>query len=62
MVLADTKQLKWKKPNGNILMTNDTEASIEYCTALGFEQVKPGRKKAEAEKAAEEIVEQEAAQ
>lgn len=39
--------IKWIKPNGNEITTNDLEATIEYCESLGFkregEKKKAGR-------------------
>jgi hypothetical protein len=39
--------VKWKKPNGNIIETNDEEATLKEAVKLGWEQVKdkPKRKK-----------------
>ena len=34
--------MKWTKPNGNEIETNDEEATIEYCESLG--RVKEGEK------------------
>lgn len=35
--------MKWIKPNGSEIEVNDNEATIEYCTSLGWK--KAGEKK-----------------
>lgn len=39
--------IKWEKPNGNEIETNDREETVEYCKSLGWvkagEKRKPGR-------------------
>lgn len=30
--------IKWIKPNGNEIETNDEKATIEYCESLGWER------------------------
>jgi len=34
------KKIKWKKPNGNEIETNDDDAHREYCKSLGWKEVK----------------------
>lgn len=40
--------IKWTKPNGNSIETNEEKATIEYCESLGWtkaeEKKKPGPK------------------
>lgn len=31
--------ISWKKPNGNLIRTNDDKAHKEYCEGLGWKQV-----------------------
>ena len=39
--------IKWKRPSGNMIETNDTDASIEYAVSNDWEQAdKPKPKKA----------------
>lgn len=35
--------MKWTKPNGTVIKTNDTKETIAYCESLGWkvEKVKP---------------------
>jgi hypothetical protein len=50
--------IKWLRPSGTEIETNDRDVTIEYCESLGFEKVnepkeapkkKAGRSKKEAE-------------
>lgn len=41
--------MKWTKPNGNVIETNDKPATIAYCEKLGWKRAtvkKAARKKA----------------
>ena len=33
--------IKWTRPSGSTIETNDSKATIEYAVANGWEQVKP---------------------
>lgn len=44
--------ITWTKPNGNKITTNDEEANVEYCEALGFKRVAEEVEKAPAKKPA----------
>lgn len=37
--------MKWIKPSGIKIETNDKEATIEYCKSLGWKEDKPEIKK-----------------
>jgi len=37
--------MKWKKPNGSEIETNDDEATIEYCKSLKWKEVKTKKPK-----------------
>jgi hypothetical protein len=32
--------MKWTKPNGNEIETNDEKATVDYCESLGWEEKK----------------------
>ncbi len=32
--------IKWTKPNGNKITTNDEKATVEHCESLGWKPVK----------------------
>ena len=38
--------MKWKKPNGTRIETNDMKETLEYCRSLGWEEVDEETKKA----------------
>jgi hypothetical protein len=38
------KKIKWKRPSGSTLETNDSEETIKYLESLGYEQIKRGPK------------------
>ena len=40
------KLIKWKRPSGQPLQTNDDKETVKYLESLGYEQIKPGRKPA----------------
>lgn len=45
------KTIKWTKPSGLKIETNDMDTTVEYCKSLGWKQEngkKPGRPKADA--------------
>lgn len=44
--------MKWVKPNGNKIETNDDLATIRFCKKMGWEQEKAPVKKAAKKKAA----------
>jgi hypothetical protein len=33
--------IKWKRPSGSIIETNETDETIEHAVKSGWEQVKP---------------------
>jgi hypothetical protein len=37
-------KIKWKRPSGVPLETNDMKETIEYLESLGYEQIKRGPK------------------
>ena len=39
--------IKWKKPNGNEIETNDRPATVKYCESLGWEKGKHTKAKQE---------------
>jgi hypothetical protein len=47
--------IKWKRPSGSIIETNDSDASIEYAVANGWEQVDKPKPKP-AKKATKKVV------
>lgn len=38
------KLIKWKRPSGEPLETNDRKETIEYLESLGYEQINRGPK------------------
>ncbi len=38
------KLIKWKRPSGVPLETNDMKETIKYCESLGYTQIKRGPK------------------
>ncbi len=44
--------IKWKRPSGSTIETNDSQATIEQCESLGYTRVKAPAKKAAKKKAA----------
>ena len=37
--------MRWKKPSGLEIETNDDKETVEYCESLGWERVKETKKK-----------------
>lgn len=36
--------MKWKRPSGSEIETNDEPATIEHCKSLGWEEAKEAKK------------------
>jgi len=36
--------MKWTKPNGTSVETNDAPETVEYCKSLGWAEAKPRRR------------------
>lgn len=47
--------MKWKKPNGNEIETNDEEVTIEYCKSLGWESDDLPKKRGRPAKVSEDV-------
>lgn len=42
--MSDSKMIKWKKPNGNEIETNDLPATVKHCESLGWKASKSKKK------------------
>ena len=50
--MTEIETIKWKRPSGTPLMTDNLPATIEYLESLGYEQISDEKKAAPKKKAA----------